>query len=477
MYNLTIRARLIAVLSLLSFLLLAVGGAGLASLGKSHQTMRTVYHERLVSLGQLDNMVRLMLRNQLAITRAADLDPGALPAAIEQIEQNRNAASKLWQEYSKDFVTDEEREMAARFEAARSHFVLDAIAPALAAAKSGDIDAMRTLVDGPVQQMFPRLREEMDKLIVYQLERGKAQYQQAETNYPGLRILIMTLTAFGIVLAAGIGWWLVRAIPVSLNRALTVVQAMAKGDLSQDIEVRSDDETGKLLAALKELKTNLTGMVGDVRQATEDISLASVQVAASHHELSRRTDKQASSLQETSASLDDLSNTVRRNADRARQINQLAQDASNIATRNGAAVFQMLEKLRCASECSGSVDLQGLNTCVNDVVGAVHRVSAIVNEITSASHEQSIGIEQISTAVMQMGAATQQNAMMVEQAAAAAAAARQHATVLSMAVSLFRLAPSSALRHGSGGANTGLPLRPRRRATLILPARRPTLAA
>lgn len=153
--NLTIRMRLIAVLTMLALLLLAVGGAGLASLGKTHSALRTVYEERLLSLGHLDHMMRILLRNQLAIYQAANSDPATLPVAIEQIERDRDLASKLWQEYSASFITEEEKEMAERFDAARKHFMLDALAPALVAGKAGDVDAMRALVHGPVAQMFP----------------------------------------------------------------------------------------------------------------------------------------------------------------------------------------------------------------------------------------------------------------------------------------------------------------------------------
>lgn len=57
---------------------------------------------------------------------------------------------------------------------------------------------------------------------------------------------------------------------------------------------------------------------------------------------------------------------------------------------------------------------------MQEVVGAIRRVTDIVGEISSASVEQSAGVGQIGEAITQMDQATQHNAALVEQSAAAA---------------------------------------------------------
>lgn len=473
--NLTIRARLLAVLSMLSILLLAVGGIGLASLGKNHDVLRTVYEERLMSLGHLDSMMRIVLRNQLALHRAANSAPAALPAAIEQIEQERDAASRLWQQYSESFATEEEKEIAERFDAARKHFMLDALAPALVAGKAGDIETMRGLVNGPVEQLFPRIRVEMDKLIAYQLERGRIQYALSEASYGRQRSLVMAFLAAGMVLAAVAGRWLVRSITVPLNRAVSIAQAVAKGDLTQQVEIGAHDETGKLLAALMEMNANLAAMAANLRQCALDISTASGQVAWGSVHLSQRTESQAGSLEKTAASMEELASIVRHNADNARQANQLAQSASHAATRGGTAVFHMLGKMEAIKESSrklaeavGAEQCAGLeaglfelddsvtaaHAIMGEVVHAVHRVGDTFNQITAASHEQSVGIDQVNAALILIDADTQQNAALAERAAAIAAGMQQQSATLSQAIGVLRLVTEMPLasRQSLGGA-------------------------
>jgi len=68
----------------------------------------------------------------------------------------------------------------------------------------------------------------------------------------------------------------------------------------------------------------------------------------------------------------------------------------------------------------GSTYAQEAGATMDEVVKAVKRVTDIMGEISAASAEQKSGIEEISRAVTQMDAGTQQNAALVEQAAAAA---------------------------------------------------------
>ncbi|MFN3400894.1 MAG: methyl-accepting chemotaxis protein [Ferrovibrio sp.] len=75
---------------------------------------------------------------------------------------------------------------------------------------------------------------------------------------------------------------------------------------------------------------------------------------------------------------------------------------------------------------------------LQDIVGAVKKVSDIVAEITAASREQATGLEQINTAVGQMDETTQRNGALVEETSAAAQSMSQQADQLMQLVGFFR---------------------------------------
>lgn len=144
-------------------------------------------------------------------------------------------------------------------------------------------------------------------------------------------------------------------IVASVRRAVQVTDAVAQGDLTQDIRSRGRDEVAQLLGALASMQASLTQVVSTVRNASGSVATASAEIAQGNHDLSTRTESQASALEETAASMEELSSTVRQNADNAEQANQLAQNASSIAAHGGEVVAQVVDTMRGISESSKKV--------------------------------------------------------------------------------------------------------------------------
>jgi methyl-accepting chemotaxis protein len=182
--------------------------------------------------------------------------------------------------------------------------------------------------------------------------------EQAAAASAGARAAARALVAVGVlgaVLSALTGWLIGSGIVRPVRHAVKVARTVASGDLASQIEVRSDDEVGQLSAALKEMNESLATIVADVRGGTATIERASAEIAEGNHDLSRRTETQASALQQTAASMEQLLGTVRQNADNARQANQLVVSATSVAGRGGNAVEQVVAKMDAINASSRKV--------------------------------------------------------------------------------------------------------------------------
>jgi methyl-accepting chemotaxis protein len=177
-----------------------------------------------------------------------------------------------------------------------------------------------------------------DKLVEQASEDSVAVYQSG-------RVVMMALAAAAIVFAAVFAWLLSRSITRPLQRAVGIARTVARGDLSQKVEVNSRDETGQLMLALQEMTASLVGIVNDVRRGTDSIAVSSREIAAGNLDLSSRTEQQASSLEETASAMEELTSTVKQNADNARQANQLAVTASGIASEGGQVVDKVVDTM------------------------------------------------------------------------------------------------------------------------------------
>jgi methyl-accepting chemotaxis protein len=119
----------------------------------------------------------------------------------------------------------------------------------------------------------------------------------------------------------------------------------------------------------------------------------------------------------------------------------VASEVRTLAQRSAGAVKE-IETLIAESAVKVSDGYQiaeQASGTMHGIVERVARVNAIVDEIGVASREQASGIEQVNTAVMLIGEATQQNAALVGEAEQSTVHLRDQADRLAQAVSMFRV--------------------------------------
>ncbi|QGZ38282.1 methyl-accepting chemotaxis protein [Pseudoduganella flava] len=157
------------------------------------------------------------------------------------------------------------------------------------------------------------------------------------------------------LLAGLIAWWIAGNITRPLGEAVAIAERVARGDLTGDIDSRSNDEIGALLKALRDMNQSLVNIVGKVRDSTGTIATAAAEIASGNLDLSSRTEQQAGSLEETASSMEELTSTVRTNADSARAANDQALAASGQAQRGGEMIEQVAETMRRINDSSARV--------------------------------------------------------------------------------------------------------------------------
>jgi methyl-accepting chemotaxis protein len=180
---------------------------------------------------------------------------------------------------------------------------------------------------------------DIEKIVDSEAAGTQAEFETAMRN-----IFVMFVGVIGLVLAAVVPLTLLNSVSITrpVNHARDVAMAIAEGDLTHRIESGGKDETAELLRALAHMQQSLSGLVGQVRRASDSIHTASNEVASGNLDLSNRTEQAAGNLQQTASSMGQLTGSVRQSAEAATQANQLAGTASAVAQRGGDAVSQVV---------------------------------------------------------------------------------------------------------------------------------------
>jgi methyl-accepting chemotaxis protein len=210
----------------------------------------------------------------------------------------------------------------------------------------------------------------IDQLIGFQSQLMHETGAGAMRSASLARTLMIALGVVGGVLSMLTAWYITRGIVRPIRHAVKVARTVASGDLSSKIEIRSRDEVGQLSAALKEMNDSLAGIVGKVRGGSDTITQAASEIAAGNRDLSRRTEQQAGTLEETAASMEQLTGTVRLNAEHARQAKQLALSASQLAAQGGVVVTQVVATMESISAGSRKIA---------DIIGVIDSIAFQTN--------------------------------------------------------------------------------------------------
>ncbi len=141
----------------------------------------------------------------------------------------------------------------------------------------------------------------------------------------------------------------------ALSEIQRVLNALAKGDLTETISNEYFGTFGQLKNDSNATVENLRSLVEQIRSATDSINTGAKEIAAGNMDLSQRTEEQASSLEETASSMEELASTVKQNAENAKQANQMAAAASVVAVKGGTVVGEVVTTMSAINESSRKI--------------------------------------------------------------------------------------------------------------------------
>jgi methyl-accepting chemotaxis protein len=370
--NITIKSRLSIAIVSMSTLLLTIGSMGLYGMGKTQDEMLVMYQNSVLPAQQLSEIKKLLFRSRLRIADSL-VNPSAdgIQKSTEEVDRNIAGIAKRWESYlANEHLSREDRILTDKFAASERSFVAEGLIPTMAALRGHDLLLADNLMWGKVDTLYEPADDALQALMQMQSDDARQGYDDSVSRFEMTRNIGIALIAAGIALALWLGIALFLAITRPLQQALMLAGAVARGDLTRRIEVKSKDEIGQLLQALKDMNENLAGIVGEVRGTTESIASASQEIAQGNSDLSQHTEQQAASLEQTASSMEELTSTVRQNAENARQASQLAVNASGIAVKGGRVVGEVVDTMASISTSSKRIF---------DIIGVIEGIAFQTN--------------------------------------------------------------------------------------------------
>lgn len=208
-----------------------------------------------------------------------------------------------------------------------------------------DMEAKALAATGKLRQIVMRQAEKGKETVT--VARGDQEKAIATVNrmVRFSSLLIIGISIGAVIFGIAFGTWIYGSISGALKQLLALSRRVAEGDLSANMEVKSKDEIGLVQEAMGTMVSNLQGMVGRIKQATDGLASSSEELSATAMALEKGSEDQNSRIDQSAAAMTQMSQTTAEVATNSTETSDAARLMHQIATQGREAMHHTVGEL------------------------------------------------------------------------------------------------------------------------------------
>ncbi|MGD0887326.1 MAG: methyl-accepting chemotaxis protein [Thermodesulfovibrionales bacterium] len=336
--NIKLGKRLGLGFGLLIVLILAIAGASVNGLKNVGGYLHEVIDER----AQIDKLlvdtmdeINVVARSSFGVLLAdnkSDIkqELARVSKAMQDIDENVDKISNM-------IHSSEEKELLNTFFKAKEPYD-SAMKQFVTLMREGNKETAKKLRLGDIRKLQ---RESYMPAIENLLSHEQKLTKEAGINAEKAQVTALTTVFVCAVIALILAILFTFLITVSITRPLKegvgVMEQLSKGNLAVDINIRSHDEVGQLLDAMKVTIENLKATITAIQSSAQSVASASEELSASSGQMSRGVAEQSGRSAQIATSSSEMSQTILDIAKNAADIASSAKEAS-VRAKDGKAI-------------------------------------------------------------------------------------------------------------------------------------------
>ncbi|AZD83295.1 Methyl-accepting chemotaxis sensor/transducer protein [Pseudomonas chlororaphis subsp. aureofaciens] len=229
-----------------------------------------------------------------------------------------------------------------------------------------------------------RMAAQGDRLMEVSKQLTAAQTHKRDSDAARARSTLAIVTALALLFGLVAAWSITRQIVIPLRQTLKVVERVASGDLSENLQVERRDELGQLQRAMQRMTLNLRELIGGISDGVTQIASAAEQLSAVTEQTSAGVNSQKVETDQVATAMNEMAATVQEVARNAEEASEAAVAADQQAREGDKVVGEAIAQIeRLAAEVGNSTAAMGHLKQESDKIGSVLDVIKSVAQQTN----------------------------------------------------------------------------------------------
>ncbi|POD73320.1 methyl-accepting chemotaxis protein [Pseudomonas syringae group genomosp. 3] len=326
--NMNIAPRAFLGFAIIGTLMLILGVFALSQMNKIRGATEDLANGNVPSIKSLDRFAEVSIRLRVLSYRLlVNRDPETQQKTIDLLAMRNKQITDAQAIYEKLISDPNERNLYGQYVQLLGQYrQLEERLKTLT--RANKIEELQSLLNNELLSNSDQMNVVLGKLVEINTAQLNQVKKDASREYDSAFNMVIGLLIAATLLTIVFAWMLIKSITTPIATALHAAETIAKGNLTQPIQIDGSDEAGRLLLAMKTMQDKL-------RDTLQGISGSATQLASAAEELNAVTDESARGLVQQNNEIEQAATAVNEMTSAVEEVARNAVSTSQ-ASRNAA---------------------------------------------------------------------------------------------------------------------------------------------